>query len=152
MSGSSIATLAEGRLYALQNAYELDGRVSSYPENARGFTAANCYLLKEDDGALLLDTGFATHEGAVMDQLGELLDDDTPLYLFPLRLNEFMSVCNAMPIAELDVAVIAPTHGLPILDLAATGPKVREGLLAGSDLVLSQEALVAAVHEKSPVH
>lgn len=55
-------------------------------------------------------------------------------------------------LAELDVAVIAPTHGLPILDLAVTVPKVKEGLLAGSGLVLSQEALIAAVHDKSPVH
>ena len=34
-------------------------------------------------------------------------------------------------IADLGTAVIAPTHGLPILDPAATVPKVREGLLAG---------------------
>ncbi len=100
MSGHAITTLAEGRLYALQNAYQLDGRVSSYPESARGFTAANCYLLKEDDGALLLDTGFAAHEGAILAQLGELIGAETPLYLFPLRINEFMGVCNAMAIAE----------------------------------------------------
>ncbi len=55
-------------------------------------------------------------------------------------------------LAELEVAVIAPTHGLPILDLEKTVPKVRNGLLAGSDLVLSQEALIAAVQEESPVH
>ncbi|MEE8297651.1 MAG: hypothetical protein V3R26_07470 [Hyphomicrobium sp.] len=100
MSESSIASLAEGKLYALQNAYELDGRVSSYPASARGFTAANCYLLKQDDGALLLDTGYAAHEAAILEQLGVLLDAELPLHLFPLRINEFMSVCNAMPIAE----------------------------------------------------
>jgi flavorubredoxin len=33
---------------------------------------------------------------------------------------------------ELDVALIAPTHGLPIADLAATLPKIREGLRLGS--------------------
>ncbi len=55
-------------------------------------------------------------------------------------------------LVELDVAVIAPTHGLPILDPAHTVPKVKEGLLAGGALVLSQEVLIAAVHEKSPVH
>jgi flavorubredoxin len=33
---------------------------------------------------------------------------------------------------ELDVKFIAPTHGLPISDLAATYPRVREGLLLGS--------------------
>jgi flavorubredoxin len=32
---------------------------------------------------------------------------------------------------ELDIAVVAPTHGLPILDLPVTMPKVRAGLLAG---------------------
>ena len=100
MSGSSITTLAEGKLYALQNAYELDGLISSYPNSARGFTASNCYLLKQEDGALLLDTGYAAHEGAILEQLDVLLDPDLPLHLFPMRLNEFMSVCNAMPIAE----------------------------------------------------
>ena len=34
---------------------------------------------------------------------------------------------------ELDVAVVAPSHGLPILDLPVTMPKVREGLIAGND-------------------
>lgn len=33
---------------------------------------------------------------------------------------------------DLDVRVIAPSHGLPILDPAATVPKVKEGLLYGS--------------------
>ena len=55
-------------------------------------------------------------------------------------------------IAELEVAVIAPTHGLPILDLAVTVPKVMEGLLAGRDLVLSQEATATMVREETPIH
>ncbi|MBT3351383.1 MAG: hypothetical protein HOC91_18040 [Nitrospinaceae bacterium] len=33
-------------------------------------------------------------------------------------------------LAELEVDVIAPTHGLPILDIPTTMPKVREGLIA----------------------
>ncbi len=32
---------------------------------------------------------------------------------------------------ELDVAVVAPTHGLPIRDVARTMPRVREGLIRG---------------------
>ena len=55
-------------------------------------------------------------------------------------------------LADLDVAVIAPTHGLPILDLAVTVPRVKAGLLNGNDLVLSQDALAAAQGEKTPVH
>ena len=40
-----IASLADDRLYALQNPFALDGRVSSYPASARGFSVANSYLL-----------------------------------------------------------------------------------------------------------
>lgn len=100
MTESSIITLADGALYALQNTYELNGWISSHPRSARGYTASSCYLLKQDDGAILLDTGYAAHESAILAQLDELLDPQLPLHLFPLRINEFMSVCNAMPIAE----------------------------------------------------
>ncbi|MEE9257494.1 MAG: MBL fold metallo-hydrolase [bacterium] len=44
-------------------------------------------------------------------------------------MNIYVDKLEAM-LEDLDVAVIAPTHGLPILDLAVTVPKVREGLLA----------------------
>jgi hypothetical protein len=156
MSGNSIATLAEGQLYALQNAYQLDGRVSSYPESVRGFTAANCYLLKENDGALLLDTGFAAHEEAILAQLGELLDDDTPLYLFPLRINEFMSVCNAMAIAERFnvVACYAPIPDVDCwLDFNWDG---RDGdgaapLSVATALLSSQEQLQVGTSGNRPI-
>jgi hypothetical protein len=35
---------------------------------------------------------------------------------------------------RLDVRVIAPTHGLPILNPAQTVPKVKEGLLYGGSI------------------
>jgi hypothetical protein len=54
--GASIFALAEGKLYALQNSFALDGRVSSYPGSARGYSVANSYLLTESDAALLVDT------------------------------------------------------------------------------------------------
>ncbi len=50
-----IAELADGKLYALQHQFALDGRVSAYPASARGFSVANSYLLKEDGAALLID-------------------------------------------------------------------------------------------------
>ena len=46
-----VAALAPGRLYALQNPFVLDGRVSSYAASARGFSVANSYLLIEPDAA-----------------------------------------------------------------------------------------------------
>lgn len=89
-----IAPLAADRLYALQNPFPLDGRVSSYPASARGFSVANCYLLTEPDGAMLIDTGFGKDEGTIRGQIEQLIAPRLPLSMFPLRLNEFMSINN----------------------------------------------------------
>jgi flavorubredoxin len=89
-----IAALAEGRLYALQNVFPLDGRVSSYPASARGFSVANSYLLKETDAAMLIDTGFGKDEPVIRAQIESLIGPGLPLSMFPLRLNEFMSINN----------------------------------------------------------
>jgi flavorubredoxin len=95
-----IATLAEGRLYALQNAFALDGRVSSYPARARGFAVANSYLLAEPDAAMLIDTGFGKDEAVIRGQIESLIAPGLPLSLFPLRLNEFMSINNVESFAS----------------------------------------------------
>jgi hypothetical protein len=91
---SPITTLAEGRLYALQHPYPLDGRVSSYPAGARGFAVANSYLVLQNDAAMLIDTGFGKDEPAIRAQIESLTAPGLPLSLFPLRLNEFMSINN----------------------------------------------------------
>jgi hypothetical protein len=92
-SGGS-ACLADGRLHALQNAFPLDGRVSSYPASARGFSVANSYLLTEPDAAMLIDTGFGKDEPVIRAQIEALIAPGLPLSMFPLRLNEFMSINN----------------------------------------------------------
>jgi flavorubredoxin len=89
-----VAPLADGRLYALQNPFALDGRVSSYPASARGFSVANSYLLVEPDAAMLIDTGFGKDEPVIRAQIESLIPPGLPLSLFPLRLNEFMSINN----------------------------------------------------------
>ena len=89
-----ITTLAEGKLYALQNPYAVDGRVSTYPASARGFSVANSYLLTECDAAMLIDTGFGKDELIIRAQIESLIAPGLPLSLFPLRLNEFMSINN----------------------------------------------------------
>ena len=89
-----IAALAEGKLYALQNPFALDGRVSSYPASARGYSVANSYLLTQSDAAMLIDTGFGKDEPVIRAQIESLLAPGLPLSLFPLRLNEFMSINN----------------------------------------------------------
>src|SRR2546421_10433741 len=89
-----IAALAEGKLYAVQNSFALDGRVSSYPGSARGYSVANSYLLTETDAALLIDTGFGKDEPVIRAQIETLIAPALPLSMFPLRLNEFMSINN----------------------------------------------------------
>src|SRR5712672_708096 len=89
-----IAAIAEGKLYALQNPFALDGRVSSYPGSARGYSVANSYLLTQGDAAMLIDTGFGKDEPVIRAQIESLIAPGLPLSLFPLRLNEFMSINN----------------------------------------------------------
>src|ERR1700735_5870287 len=89
-----IAALADDRLYALQNPFPLDGRVSAYPASARGFSVANSYMLAEPDAAMLIDTGFGKDEPVIRAQVESLIAPGLPLSMFPLRLNEFMSINN----------------------------------------------------------
>ena len=89
-----IAALADDQLYALQNPFALDGRVSAYPASARGFSVANSYLLAQPDAAMLIDTGFGKDEPAIRAQIEQLIAPGLPLSMFPLRLNEFMSINN----------------------------------------------------------
>jgi hypothetical protein len=98
--GSSVHTLVEGRLYALQNVFQLGGRASAYPANADGYSVCNCYLLKEGDRAVLLDSGLAAHAGSLISQIASLIDPDTRLSVYPLRINEFMSVGNVEALAD----------------------------------------------------
>jgi flavorubredoxin len=89
-----IASLADDQLYALQNPFVLDGRVSAYPASARGFSVANSYLLTQPDAAMLIDTGFGKDEPVIRGQIEALIAPGLPLSMFPLRLNEFMSINN----------------------------------------------------------
>jgi hypothetical protein len=68
-----IATLADGKLYALQHAFGLDGRVSSYPMSARGYSVVNSYMLTQPDTAMLIDTGFGKDEPAIRAEIEELI-------------------------------------------------------------------------------
>src|SRR5262249_26786380 len=89
-----IAALPQGQRYALQTPLALARRVSSYPGSARGYSVANSYLLTQSDAAMLIDTGFGKDEPVIRAQIEALIAPGLPLSLFPLRLNEFMSINN----------------------------------------------------------
>jgi flavorubredoxin len=95
-----VASLSDDRLYVLQNSFGLDGRVSSYPASARGFSVVNSYLLTQPDAAMLIDTGFGKDEPVIRAQIESLIAPGLPLSMFPLRLNEFMSINNVESFAD----------------------------------------------------
>src|ERR1700729_3450727 len=68
-----VASLADDALYVLQNPFPLDGRVSSYPASARGFSVVNSYLLTQPDAAMLIDTGFGKDEPRIRGQIEQLI-------------------------------------------------------------------------------
>lgn len=96
--GVRVLDLGHGALYALAAPYALDGRVSSHPITARGFTTMNCYLFVEPSRALLYNTGYSVHQEAMIAALGQLVGQRT-LDLMVAR-TEFPALCNARPIAD----------------------------------------------------
>lgn len=100
MPGATITELVKDKVYCLHNPFPLDGRFSAYPKQARGWLSANTYVIKEPEGAVVLDTGFACHRESVLAQLGTVLGRNTPVSLVPLRITEFMSIGNAVAVAR----------------------------------------------------
>jgi hypothetical protein len=111
-----IIDLADGKVFALVNVYELDGRPSSHPIEARGYSSMNCYLLVEDDRAVLVNTGYSVHDVALGAQLETLVGSRTIDLALP-RV-EFPSFCNARSIADrfsVGVVWIRLSYDAPIL-------------------------------------
>jgi hypothetical protein len=90
--------LVEDKVLVMSNPYELDGRVTSYPRDVRGYSPMQCYLLKEGDRALLIGTGLSIQQDQVLAQL-ETIIGDTKLSLIPSGF-DFTRLCNARPIAD----------------------------------------------------
>ncbi|MBX6427017.1 MAG: MBL fold metallo-hydrolase [Variibacter sp.] len=79
------------------------------------------------------------HCGKVAEEAETLdLEDTTAVFadlaLFWTKFADMQNYCDRLDelVKKLDVKTVAPTHGLPITDVAATLPKVKEGLLYGS--------------------
>lgn len=95
---SETTELADDRLFVFSNSYELDGRVTSHPVQARGFAPMQTYLVKEGEQALLIGTGLTIHEERLIEQIDAALGSAS-LSLMPLGV-DFARICNARPIAD----------------------------------------------------
>ncbi len=87
------------RLCALPLAFPLDRPRSAFPPSARGFGTVNCYLLKEGDRALLVDTGFPPFRRDLLAML-DRLDATTTLSVIVLRAAEASALGNLFTILE----------------------------------------------------
>lgn len=81
-----VTTLVTDRLYRLGGLARLDGSISWVPREATGFEPINCYLLKSDSSALLVDTGVEAHQDIVLEQLAACLAPDVELQVMLTRL------------------------------------------------------------------
>ena len=87
---NNIIELSSNKAFSIQNIVKLDGRLSEYPPNQGGYVPLNCYLLKEENGAFLLDTGYLYHKKNGLDKIKYMLGPEKPLKSIQLRINEFM--------------------------------------------------------------
>lgn len=77
--------LVRQKLYALGGTIPLDGRVSWVPHVARGYQPISCYLLLEDQHALLIDTGLPIHLTQIARQLDSFAAEGRDLSIYLTR-------------------------------------------------------------------
>jgi flavorubredoxin len=91
--------LAGSRLFAAGGFIRADGTTSWLPDTARGWQPANCYVLLEDERAVLIDTGVAAHASLIVEQLKAVVPARVPLSIFLTRA-ELDCIGNVGPISE----------------------------------------------------
>lgn len=80
-----VSELVPDKLYMLGGAVEADGRVSWIRDNAPRYSRLSCYLLKDEDKSLLVDTGGAAHADEIMQGLVQVLPQGSRLDVFLTR-------------------------------------------------------------------
>jgi glyoxylase-like metal-dependent hydrolase (beta-lactamase superfamily II) len=106
--------LAGGRVYRLGGEILLDGRVSWCPPGVRRSQPVNCYLIRGERGAVLVDTGVRLHERKILAQLEELVEPGEPLSILLTRTE--MECCLNIPAIEerFSVASVWYTGGITV--------------------------------------
>jgi flavorubredoxin len=106
-----IVPLQGQALQALSHPYAVDGRVSWHPPGDRGYAMMNCYVIRDGDETMLVETGLRIHRDVLLDEIAACVGP-RPLELLVLRQQEFDSVCNVLPIVHaFEVKTIYGQHG-----------------------------------------
>jgi flavorubredoxin len=117
---TGISELAPG-LLVLTALEPIDGRVPWLPPEATGIEPYNTYLLRQEDRALLLDTGVAKHGPALVATLRELVGSRRLAFyatrIEPDSLGGLAAALAAFPEASVvtcnPISPVALTHQLP---------------------------------------
>ena len=101
-------------MHRLGGTVTLDGNISWVPSSARGRQPLNCYLIKNEYGSVLIDTGVRLHLPTILDQLEALLDPDLPFFIVLTRTE--MDCCLNIPAieAKFPVEAIYFTGGITV--------------------------------------
>lgn len=92
-SAEDAVEVADGRLFRLGSAIELDGRISWAPKIPGRWTPHNNFIAMDGDRAYLLDTGVSAHRDQIIRQIKSVLAPDVPLTAFLTR-SEFACAGN----------------------------------------------------------
>ncbi|AUI50574.1 hypothetical protein [Arthrobacter crystallopoietes] len=116
--------LADGRVHRLGGTIELDANVSWCPDGIRKNQDINCYLIKGQDGSVLVDTGVRLHQENILAQLDELLQPGEPLSIVLTRTE--MECCLNIPAIEARCSVEAVwyTGGITVPRSAAKANRI----------------------------
>ena len=116
-------------MFRLGGEIALDGQISWAPAGVRGSQPLNCYLLRSEAGAVLIDTGVRAHAGRIVAQLRGLLSEGSPLAVVLTRTE--MDCCLNLPEIEaaFPVTAVYYTGGItvPVVEAARERITVEEG-------------------------
>jgi flavorubredoxin len=83
--GDLSVELFPGKLYRLGGVAPIHDDISWIPKGVTGYVPLNCYLLLEDEGAALVETGVALNGEVIAQQLNRLLRPGQDFQLFVTR-------------------------------------------------------------------
>lgn len=117
-------SLIGDRVHRLGANIVLDENVSWCPPGTRTTQPVNCYLIKGDNGSVLVDTGIRLHEADIIRQLDSLLEQGEPLVVVLTRTE--MECCLNLPAIEarFNVESVWYTGGITVPRMAASPQRI----------------------------
>lgn len=112
------------RVHRLGANIVLDENVSWCPPGTRTIQPVNCYLIKGDNGSVLVDTGIRLHEAEIIRQLDSLLDPGERLAVVLTRTE--MECCLNLPAIEarFNVESVWYTGGITVPRMTASPQRI----------------------------